>query len=527
MSRALLEIDRPETCRGIVQALGGKFSIIEPLENTGIAQYFLAQVDRVDGQSAGGVGDIVRLKVLAEKSCNDPAEVELFQFEARAASRLMHRNVLRTSVAHQLGRFHFCVLEHRCDAETLRCLLNREGWQDIDRAIDVTYQSALALEHARGNGILHLNLQPENILIDADGRVIVSAFGIEADSGLRPAQLRRSERQIPHYMSPEQVVGRQVGCYSDLYSLGAVLFEMLTDRTPFDGPDAETIRHKQGFKQPPPPELFRPGVPNALSAVVTKLLEKDVEKRFQTGAELLSALDELMNSRSPVEIMGLSPIEEEIEKVLASDEPLAFDDPLVEQPLETTVAWDLSPVVLNNDLAAQSLQGEMALADNGDRQIAAGPKKYREFLSSVRRALGSVFVAETAGAQRRLRPGRCLLIVAITAIVSMIQLAGGAYLPKVFDQSISGVLPAIHPKESLTKTQLDALSGSRQPAGGALSPDGKQVENPVSGGQAVTDRKSRPRRYWGTRSSGTRKRWSYRKSRSQRRGLNYYRSRRN
>jgi len=280
----------------IAEALSGRFKVLEPLGRSDKASSYLAEdlsASREDDSPR-----LVRLKVLSGAAALEPELLDLFQLEARAASSLSHRNILNTGVAEQVGGYHFCVVEHSPGATTLRSLLDRKGWLDAALASGIALQAARALAEAHKEGVLHLNICPERILIKPDGTVQLAGFGVEAGSDLKWAHDLRSDRSSAVYASPEQASGDPVDHRSDLYSLGVVLFEALTDRVPFNGESAERIRLKHRTQSPLPPDVYCESVPRALSALVMRLLEKRPQDRFESASELALALAEFAPAAS-------------------------------------------------------------------------------------------------------------------------------------------------------------------------------------------------------------------------------------
>jgi serine/threonine-protein kinase len=258
------------------RALGVRFGDLEALEVRGNVERYLARE---------GAGQPVELKVLSAPASGNASARELFYLETYAASKLDHVNIVATGKPEQLSGVDFCVVETRPDARTLRALLDRDGWLDVKAAAAVADQIASALDHAHKQGVLHLRLQPECILIEPDGWVMVADFGIDIRRG---TQSRR--RPNTPYASPEQNAGGQVDPCSDLYSLGAVLYEMLTDRTPFDSNDSEYVRQKQAAALPAPPHMIFAGVPESVSGVVMRLLETEPAKRLGNAAAFQAAI---------------------------------------------------------------------------------------------------------------------------------------------------------------------------------------------------------------------------------------------
>ena len=245
----------------------------------------------------GRAGVQVQLDLLSPAIANDSRQRELFHLEAQAAARLTHANVARTSKPQELDGLHFCVIEYKPQTRTLREMLSRNGWLAADRAYDIATQVAGALDCAHALGVLHLQLSPDCILIEPDGRATVAGFGMEAAPQLAWAQRERSRRLAAVYASLEQASGATCTAASDLYSLGAILYEMLTDRVPFDSDDSDYVRERQLQFTPAPPHLISPEVPEAVSNVVMKLLERDARNRYDSAAAFQAALDQAREER--------------------------------------------------------------------------------------------------------------------------------------------------------------------------------------------------------------------------------------
>ncbi|HVG20118.1 MAG TPA: serine/threonine-protein kinase, partial [Blastocatellia bacterium] len=224
--------------------LSERFEVLETLVESETHTLYLARDLSLPSPDAPEGSDLVKLKALSGPAARDDRQINLFHLEAHAAARLAHQNIIKTTEAEEINGLHFCVIQHKPDAESLRALLKREGWFELDRALEIIKQVASALGHAHDLGVLHLTLQPEKILVEPDGTVLVTGFGIESRKDLLWAHQERSHACAPQYISPEQVQCKQIDQRSDLYSLGIVMFEMLTDRVPFDSQDSISIKLK-------------------------------------------------------------------------------------------------------------------------------------------------------------------------------------------------------------------------------------------------------------------------------------------
>lgn len=263
------------------RALANRFTAVTPRSEQGDVEYYFARDVR---------GDVVQLRVLSG-GAGDLRARELFQLEANAASKLAHMNIVGTGAPEEVDGVFFCVVEHKHAARSLRELVDNNGWLDAKSAVQIADQIASALGHAHQMGVLHLRLQPESVLVEPDGWVTVADFGLEAKHGserLRPPR-------VP-YASPEQTMCVAADYRSDLYSLGAVLYEMLTDRTPFDSNDEDYVRQRQVAFQAAPPHLISMDVPESVSNVVMRALEREPARRFASAAAFQAALDDAISS---------------------------------------------------------------------------------------------------------------------------------------------------------------------------------------------------------------------------------------
>jgi serine/threonine protein kinase len=245
----------------------------------------------------GSAGILVQLEALHPALAGDARQRELFYLEAYDAAKLAHINIARTSKPQEVGGIHFRVVEYKPEARSLRHLLGRNGWMPLTKACDIADQISRALDCAHALGVLHLQLSPDSVWIEPNGAVTVAGFGIDAAPQLAWAHTERA-RQLPAtYASVEQASGDVCTACSDLYSLGAIVYEMMTDRVPYDSDDMDYVRERQLQSQPAPPHLISLDVPEAVSTVVMKLLEREPRDRYQSAAEFQAALTEVRQGK--------------------------------------------------------------------------------------------------------------------------------------------------------------------------------------------------------------------------------------
>src|SRR5206468_5495078 len=176
------------------------------------------------------------------------------------------------------------------DGRSLKQLVQEQGPLAPEDAIDLTVQVLRAARFAHRRGVIHRDIKPHNVIVDEEGRAKVTDFGI-ARAGASDMTQTGSILGTAQYLSPEQAQGLPVDERSDLYSIGVVLYEMLTERVPFTGDSAVSIALKQVAEAPTPPRVRNPGVPPELEAIVLRALEKDPARRFQDADEFITALD--------------------------------------------------------------------------------------------------------------------------------------------------------------------------------------------------------------------------------------------
>jgi len=234
------------------------------------------------------------IKVLKREYCRNPQFADRFLREARAAGALSHPNIVTIYDVGEIEGFPYIAME-LLDGEPLDKVAARRGQFPAEEVLKIGRQLADALRYAHDQGVVHRDVKPSNIMLGADGSVKILDFGIarvEQDNAAA-GSVRTQVGQVlgtPRYMSPEQALGQELDGRSDLFSVGAVLYELLTARPAFTGASAATLA-LQITQQPPPPIDVKPECPKGLRFIVEKLLEKRPQKRFQSGAKLLEAIE--------------------------------------------------------------------------------------------------------------------------------------------------------------------------------------------------------------------------------------------
>ncbi len=263
---------------------------------------------RIDGEIAkGGMGMVYKayqisldrpaaLKVLLEEFITDPEYVNGFVQEARAAAKLNHPNMVQAyAVGIEDGIYYFAM--EFVPGDTMKTILKREKKLPFSEAADVTRQVAAALGCAwTEQKLIHRDIKPDNMIKMPDGRVKLADLGLSQIAG---AQQDASESEVlgtPQYISPEQLTGAALDTRSDLYSLGATLYQFVTGKYPYSGKDGDEVARQHLTGTLRPPREVNPKVPKALEEIILKLMQRNPDDRFQTPKELEKALKDFLDN---------------------------------------------------------------------------------------------------------------------------------------------------------------------------------------------------------------------------------------
>nr|WP_092068021.1 Stk1 family PASTA domain-containing Ser/Thr kinase [Dendrosporobacter quercicolus]NSL46898.1 Stk1 family PASTA domain-containing Ser/Thr kinase [Dendrosporobacter quercicolus DSM 1736]SDL68613.1 serine/threonine protein kinase [Dendrosporobacter quercicolus] len=263
------------------RTLANRYTILEHIGGGGMADVYRAHDKLLDRS--------VAVKVLRPQFTNDDEFVTRFRREAQAAARLSHPNIVNM---YDVGRDEdtdYIVMEY-ISGETLKEKIQREGPLPVEQAIRIAIEIAEALEHAHQNNLIHCDIKPHNILVTRSGRIKVTDFGIAR--AVTSATMTHTGTIIGsvHYFSPEQAKGSAIGAKSDIYSLGVVLYEMLTGEVPFSGETSVGIALKHLQEDPKPLQEINAAIPPLAEAVVLKAMAKEPEARFESSTEMIADL---------------------------------------------------------------------------------------------------------------------------------------------------------------------------------------------------------------------------------------------
>lgn len=263
--------------------LSERYELEEKIGSGGMAEVYRAHDNLLDRP--------VAVKILHEAYRSDAEFVEKFHREARAAARLSHPNIVNIYDVGVDGIDHFIVME-LVPGNSLKDKIREEGPLKILTATKIAKDIACGLAHAHANNLVHCDIKPHNILMTPDGHAKIADFGIARAVTESTMTYNGSVIGSVHYFSPEQAQGSTITPKSDIYSLGIVMYEMLTNRLPFTGENALTIAMKQVEEDPASPNTFRPQIPPMLEAVVLRAMNKNPELR-PSSFDMIQALSNI------------------------------------------------------------------------------------------------------------------------------------------------------------------------------------------------------------------------------------------
>ena len=259
----------------------GRYQILRKLGAGGMANVYLAEDQEL--------GRRVAIKILNDRHANDEQFVERFRREAKNAAALSHPNIVSIYDRGEAEGTYYIAMEY-LDGRSLKELILSRGDAPIAVVVEYARQILSALKFAHRHGIVHRDIKPHNVLVDGEGRVKVTDFGI-ARAGASQMTEAGSIVGTAQYLSPEQARGADVDQRSDLYSLGVLMYEMLTGEVPFSGDTPVEIAMKHLSQTPAPPSTIRRDVPHDLDMVVMRTLAKSPDDRYQSADEMEADLD--------------------------------------------------------------------------------------------------------------------------------------------------------------------------------------------------------------------------------------------
>jgi protein kinase/serine/threonine-protein kinase len=277
-----LEIPTEELTTG--STFAGRYQIIEELGKGGMGKVYKALDKEINGK--------VALKLIRPEVAADKNTIKRFRNELKMARDIAHRNVCRMYDLNKEGGIYYITMEY-VSGEDLKSFIRRAGPLSAGKTIFITKQVCEGLAEAHHLDVVHRDLKPQNIMIDKEGNARIMDFGIARSimsKGITGAGVMIG---TPEYMSPEQAEVKEVDQRSDIYSLGVILYEMMTGRVPFEGETPLGIAMKHKSEMPKDPRELNTQIPEELSRVILRCMEKDKKNRYQSAGEVRSELDRI------------------------------------------------------------------------------------------------------------------------------------------------------------------------------------------------------------------------------------------
>lgn len=276
------------------QLLNNRYQLLERVGSGGMATVYRAH-DLI-------LGRLVAVKLLHAGLTGDESFLHRFRQEARAAANLTHPNIVTVHDTGQDGNQHYIVMEF-VEGQTLKQIIRQQiqsgQIMPINRALDLTIQICAGIGYAHRAGLVHCDVKPQNIIVTRDERVKVADFGIARAVSDASQEIRSVVWGTPQYLSPEQASGKPATPASDVYAIGVILFELLTNRLPFEAESQSAMALKHLQEPAPPVTRFNPATPGQIERIVAKLLTKEPTSRYRTAGQLgrvLSTYRERSNS---------------------------------------------------------------------------------------------------------------------------------------------------------------------------------------------------------------------------------------
>lgn len=232
----------------------------------------------------------VAVKILKEEFAADEVSVQRFINESKAVLMLSHPNIVKIFDVSVKGEYKYIVMEY-IDGITLKAYMQRKGTLSVKETIAYSIQILRALEHAHLGGVVHRDIKPQNIMLLRSGQIKVTDFGIAKLPDAKTLTATDKAIGTVYYISPEQAAGEKgIDRRTDLYSVGVLMYEMITGKLPFDGENPVSIALKQISEEPKPPHELNPDIPEGLEQIILFAMEKDKDKRFQTATQMIDLL---------------------------------------------------------------------------------------------------------------------------------------------------------------------------------------------------------------------------------------------
>ncbi|MDD4601414.1 MAG: Stk1 family PASTA domain-containing Ser/Thr kinase, partial [Negativicutes bacterium] len=326
----------------INRTLANRYTILEHIGGGGMADVYRAHDQLLDRS--------VAVKVLRSQFTNDEDFVSRFWREAQAAARLSHPNIVNIYDVGHDEDIYYIVMEY-ISGETLKDRIIREKILPVEIATRITLEIAEALEHAHQNNLVHCDIKPHNILITSSGRIKVTDFGIARAVTSATMSHTGTVLGSVHYFSPEQAKGSLISAKSDIYSLGVVLYELLTGQLPFCGETPISVALKHLQENPRSVRELNPEIPPLVEAIVIKAMAKDISARYDNITDMIKELSHVQNYLRDDHTMRLSRDDFPTQMLPRLDDPISKPDnskthPDNEEPHRKSKRWIWGLVLL-------------------------------------------------------------------------------------------------------------------------------------------------------------------------------------
>jgi serine/threonine protein kinase len=299
----------------IGKRISGRYKVLEMIGGGGMANVYLAHDMILDRE--------VAVKMLRLDFVNDEEFIRRFHREAQSATSLTHPNIVSIYDVGEEDSLYYIVMEY-VNGQTLKQYINQHSSLRVEKALDIMMQLTSAISHAHQNHIIHRDIKPHNILIDREGNVKITDFGIAMALSATSITQTNSVLGSVHYLSPEQARGGMANRKSDIYSLGIVMFEILTGRLPFSGESAVSIALKHLQSETPSVRRWNSNIPQSVENIVLKATAKDPFHRYNSVDEMEEDIRTALNSERMNEPKFIIPVDDEATKaipIITNDRP--------------------------------------------------------------------------------------------------------------------------------------------------------------------------------------------------------------
>ncbi|MDH4220058.1 MAG: serine/threonine-protein kinase, partial [Candidatus Aminicenantes bacterium] len=268
----------------IGSTFAGRYQIIEELGRGGMGRVYKVLDTEVQEKIA--------LKILRPEIASNEQTIQRFRNELKLARKISHKYVCRMFDLSKEEDLYYITMEY-VSGENLKSMIQMMGQLSVGKTIFIAKQVCEGLAEAHRLGVIHRDLKPSNIMIDKEGNAHIMDFGIARS--LKTEDITQTEARIgtPKYMSPEQMAGKELDRRSDIYSLGVILYEMVTGRVPYEGDTAAEIAVKQDTEFPTHPRKINPQIPQNLSSLILSCIQKDKDMRFKRVEDILDELSKI------------------------------------------------------------------------------------------------------------------------------------------------------------------------------------------------------------------------------------------